>query len=73
MEKSQAERFISVVQWVCVAVVAVLLVMHLMGKAPSQRILIVEILAGIYVVLFAVGKWLELQRRKGLENSASSP
>lgn len=73
MGKTQAERFIGFVQWVCVAVVAVLLVMQLMGKAPRQRILIVEIVAGIYVVLFCVGKWLELRRRKSVENSASPP
>lgn len=73
MDKTQAERFIGVVQWVCVAAVAVLLVMQLMGKAPRQRIVIVEIVAGIYVVLFCVGKWLELRRRKSLEGSASAP
>jgi hypothetical protein len=67
MAKTQTERFISAVQWACVAVVAVLLVMHMTGKAPRQRILIVEIAAGIYFTVFCVGKWLQWRRGKSVD------
>jgi hypothetical protein len=67
--KTQAQRLINAVQWVCVAVIAALLVMHMTGKPPAQRMLIVEIAGGIYFVLFCVDKWLEWKRGKDQEIS----
>ena len=68
--KSQALRLVNAIQWVLVAAIALLLALALTGHAPPQRLLMVKILAGAYVGLFVIGKWLEWKRGR---SQASSP
>lgn len=66
--KPLSARVINAAQWVCVAAIAVLLAMHIMGNAPPWRMMMVMIAGGTYLALFCLGKWLEWRHARSRDD-----
>jgi hypothetical protein len=71
--KTRTERFISAMEWVCLAVMVALFVMRVTGNSPPPPwgLLLAAFALGTYVVLFCVDLWLDWKRGKRQKRNAS--